>query len=159
MTNRDLIVVGVDGSIGSRRALRWAVAEARRTGSAVEAVTAWNWDGAEGAVLAATDRSQQRDHAERISAKEVDAVIAELGSSTPIAREVVEGHPVPVLVEASRTARLLVLGSHGYGRLHHAVLGSTSEEVVRQAHCPVVVIPVPHDKHATAPAEPVPLGR
>ena len=152
----DLIVVGVDGSTGSRRALRWAVTEARRSGSAVEAVTAWYWDGVEGAVLAATDPGQQRDHAERISAREVDAVIAELGSSTPISREVVEGHPVSVLVEASRTARLLVLGSHGYGRFHHAVLGSTSDDVVRHAECPVVIIPMP--QRVTAPvADPVPV--
>jgi len=155
----DLIVVGVDGSTSSRRALHWAVTEARRTGAAVEAVTAWYWDGIEGAVLAATDPIQQREHAERISAREVDAVIADLGSSAPIARQVVEGHPVPVLVEASHTARLLVLGSHGYGRFHHAVLGSTSEDVVRQAHCPVVIIPVPHREHATAPADPVPATR
>ena len=156
MSNRDLIVVGVDGSDGSRRALRWAVVEARRTGSAVEAVTAWFWDGLEGAMLAATDPRQQRDRAERISAREVDAVVAELGSGTPISREVVEGHAIPVLVEAARTARLLVLGSHGNGRVHHAVLGSISEECVRQATCPVVIVPVPH--RARRPMEPVPVG-
>jgi nucleotide-binding universal stress UspA family protein len=41
MTNNELIVVGVDGSEGSRRALRWAVTEARRANAAVEAITAW----------------------------------------------------------------------------------------------------------------------
>ena len=158
MTNQDLIVVGVDGSTSSRRALHWAVVEARRTGSAVEAVTAWYWDGVEGAVLAATDPSQQRAHAERISAREVDAVIADLGSCTPIAREVIEGHPVPVLVEASRTARILVLGSHGYGRFHHAVLGSTSEDVVRQARCPVVIIPTPQHEPAAPRTDAVPVS-
>jgi nucleotide-binding universal stress UspA family protein len=40
MANRDLIVVGVDGTDGSRRALRWAVSEARRGGNTVAAVTA-----------------------------------------------------------------------------------------------------------------------
>jgi nucleotide-binding universal stress UspA family protein len=154
MSNRDLIVVGVDGSDGSRRALRWAVVEARRTGCAVEAVTAWFWDGLEGAMLAATSPTEQRERAERISAREVDAIIAELGTSTPIAREVVEGHPVPVLVEAANAARLLVLGSHGNGRVHHAVLGSISEECVRLATCPVVIIPVPRRAHR--PMEPVP---
>jgi nucleotide-binding universal stress UspA family protein len=158
MTNPDLVLVGVDGSIGSRHALHWAVTEARRTGSAVEVVTAWHWDGAEGAVLAATDASQQRDHAEAISAREVDAVITDLGSSTPIAREVVEGHPVPVLVEASRRARLLVLGSHGYGRFHHAVLGSTSEDVVYRAHCPVVIVPMRQHEPAAPNTEPVPVS-
>jgi nucleotide-binding universal stress UspA family protein len=155
MSDRELIVVGVDGSTSSRRALRWAVTEARRSGAAVEAVTAWYWNGVEGAVLAATNPLEQREHAERISAREVDTVIADLGTSTPIAREVVEGHPVTVLVDASQTARLLVLGSHGYGRFHHAVLGSTSEDVVRHAHCPVVLIPVPQP--AVANTDPVPV--
>src|SRR5881394_1837492 len=98
MTRNELIVVGVDGSEGSRQALRWAVAEAQRSGGAVEAVTAWYWDGVEGDMLAATNPRTQEEHAERISAREADAVIAEFGSATPIARDVVEGVPVRVLI-------------------------------------------------------------
>jgi nucleotide-binding universal stress UspA family protein len=158
MTTHELIVVGVDGSEGSRRALRWAVTEARRSEGAVQAITAWYWDGAEGAMLAATDASEQAAHAERISAREIEAVIAETGSATPIAREVVEGYPVQILIDASRTARMLVLGSHGHGRLHHAVLGSISDECVRKAECPVVVVPLPHTVKSTSPADPVPVA-
>ena len=156
MIRNELIVVGVDGSEGSRLALRWAVAEAHRTGGAVEAVTAWYWDGVEGDMLAATNPRTQEAHAERISARDVNAVVAEFGSAIPVAREVVEGVPVRVLIEASRHARMLVLGSHGHGRLHHAVLGSVSEECVRQAKCPVVILPVPHAETVAQPAEPVP---
>jgi nucleotide-binding universal stress UspA family protein len=156
MTNNELIVVGVDGSEGSRRALRWAVTEARHTNAAVEAITAWYWDGADMAMLAATNPREQFQHAERISAREVDAIVTELGSATPIAREVVEGYPVAALVEASRRARLLVLGSHGYGRLHHAVLGSVSDDCVRHAQCPVVIIPAHTPQPAEQAAEPVP---
>jgi nucleotide-binding universal stress UspA family protein len=157
MNNNDLIVVGVDGSEGGRKAVRWAVAEAHRSGGAVEAVTAWYWQGGlDGAMLAVTNPREQAQHAERISAREVEAVIAEFGSGIPIAREVVEGIPVRVLIEASRHARTLVLGSHGHGRLHHAVLGSVSDECARQARCPVVIIPAPHTAQVTEPAEPVP---
>src|SRR5690242_13088639 len=148
MITRDLIVVGVDGSEGSRQALRWAVAEAQRNGGAVEAVTAWYWQGVEGAMLAANNPREQEQHADRISAGEVDAVVREFGSGTPIAREVVEGVPVRVLIAASHRARMLVLGSHGHGRLHHAVLGSVSDECARQARCPVVIIPAPHTEKA-----------
>jgi nucleotide-binding universal stress UspA family protein len=155
MTTSELIVVGVDGSQGSRMALRWAVAEAHRSGGAVEAVTAWYWEGADGAMLAVTNPREQKQHADRISAAQVDAVIAEFGSGTPIAREVVEGVPVRVLIEASQHARMLVLGSHGHSRLHHAVLGSVSDECARQARCPVVIIPVPHTEKVKEPAAPV----
>lgn len=147
MTSRDLIVVGVDGSAAARRALSWAIAEARRTGSTVQAITAWTWDGIEGALLAATSPAVQRERAEAISVRELDAVLADVGTDSPVAREVTEGHPVPVLVDAARHARLLVLGSHGHGRMHHAVLGSISEECVRQATCPVVIVPA----HRTQP--------
>ena len=47
------------------------------------------------------------------------------------------------MVCAARSADLLVLGSHGHSRLQHTVLGSVSEECIRKATCPVVVIPVP----------------
>jgi nucleotide-binding universal stress UspA family protein len=155
MNKTQLIIVGVDGSEGSRLALRWAVAEAQRSGGAVKAVTAWYWQGLEGDMLAVTNPREQEQHAERISAREVDAVVAEFGSETPVAREVVEGVPVRVLIDASRRARMLVLGSHGHGRLHRAVLGSVSDECARQALCPVVIIPGPHAENVKEPAEPV----
>jgi hypothetical protein len=56
-------------------------------------------------MLAATNPQGQLGHAERISAGEVETIVAELGSATPIAREVVEGYPVAALVEASRDIR------------------------------------------------------
>jgi len=48
-----------------------------------------------------------------------------------------------VLTAAARTADLLVLGSHGHSRIRRTALGSVSEECIRRAACPVVVIPVP----------------
>lgn len=157
MDSGELIVVGVDGSEGGRRALHWAIVEGRRTGSAVEAVTAWTWDGLDGSMVAATNPAAERERAERVSRQELDQILAGLGSPSPISREVVEGHPVDVLTKAAERARLLVLGSHGHGRLHHAVLGSVAEECIRRAACPVVVVPLPH-RPATPAAEPVPAA-
>ena len=158
MINRDLIVVGVDGSEGARRALRWAITEGRRTGSAVEAVTVWAWDGVEGPMLAATSPGFERERAEAISQREFNEVLAGVSGQSQLSREVVEGHPVAALLAAARTARLLVLGSHGHGRLHHAVMGSIAEECVRGATCPVVVIPVPQHEPAHQTEEPVPVS-
>jgi nucleotide-binding universal stress UspA family protein len=144
MANRDLIVVGVDGTDGGRRALRWAMDEARRTGGTVAAVTAWYWDGVDFDDVPVAGPAEQRTYAERISAREVNRVLADLEpglTGVPVARRVVQGHPVKVLTDASSGARLLVLGSHGRHRLHQALLGSISESSVRHAACPVVVVP------------------
>ena len=141
MNYRNLIVVGVDGSPGSRRALRWAVGEADRSDAELAAVTVWTWDGLEGAMLAATNPSTEREHAERVSAHEVGSAVAEHGAPVRVNRTVVEGHPVRALLDASRHARLLVVGGSGHGRLHRAVLGSISAECARRARCPVVVVP------------------
>lgn len=49
-----------------------------------------------------------------------------------------------------RAADLLVLGSHGHSRVRHTVLGSVSEDCIRKASCPVVVIPVPVERSERA---------
>ncbi|MDQ1644071.1 MAG: hypothetical protein QOJ50_255, partial [Cryptosporangiaceae bacterium] len=72
----------------------------------------------------------------------------------PVAWEAIEGRPPRALTQAARGARLLVLGSHGHGRMFHAVLGSVSEECVRYSPCPVVVVPTPHPDREFLPEEP-----
>jgi nucleotide-binding universal stress UspA family protein len=52
-----------------------------------------------------------------------------------------EGDPARELVEASRQADLLVAGSRGYGPVRRLLLGSVSTLLVRQADCPLLVLP------------------
>jgi nucleotide-binding universal stress UspA family protein len=137
------IVVGVDGSEDGDRALRWAVGEADRRGGTVQAIIAWSWDGIDRAVVAKTHPSDEQAAAE----EKVNGAVALATAGHPdvaVASEAVEGKPADVLVRAATDADLLVVGSHGHGRLHHAVVGSVAEECIRAAVCPVVVIPVPH---------------
>ncbi|SBT39842.1 universal stress protein [Micromonospora auratinigra] len=142
-TNR-LIVVGVDGSDGGRRALDWAVGEATARGGAVQAVVAWRWDRIEvGPMTNATPPRDERQRAVEVLDDELRGLALRSGGGCPVAGEVVEGPAPDVLTAAARTADLLVLGSHGNSRLRHTVLGSVSEECVRKASCPVVVVPVP----------------
>ena len=56
-----------------------------------------------------------------------------------VSRQVVRGHPANVLVEASRGADLLVVGSRGHGTVVGMLLGSVSHHCVLHAECPVVV--------------------
>ena len=155
MTIRHLIVVGVDGSDGGRRALEWAIREAAARDSAVQAVVAWSWDGLEFGPVTATDPHEARELATGLLDDEIRALRAVHGSHVPVAAEVVEGRPADVLAAQGRTADLLVLGSHGHSRVRHTVLGSVSEECVRKGTCPVVIVPVPADQPAPG-REPVP---
>jgi nucleotide-binding universal stress UspA family protein len=154
MTTRHLIVVGVDGSDGGRRALDWAIGEADARGSAVEAVTAWSWDGLEFGPVTATNPQEAEERATRLLDDEIRALVARHGSHIPVAAQVIEGSPGAALAHAARSADLLVLGSHGHSRVRHTVLGSVSEDAIRRAACPVVVIPVPAPDRSDA--EPAP---
>ncbi len=71
----------------------------------------------------------------------VQRVADELDHGKSLQLDVRRGDPNRVLAEASRSLDLLVLGSRGYGPLRHALLGSVSAEVMRSAHCPVLVLP------------------
>ena len=154
----NVIVVGVDGSEGGRRALRWALAEAHRTEAAVKAVTAWDWDAIAHTSPVHTSPARQRERAEAISAREVAAVVAEVGSAVPTIRDVVEGPEDRVLTAAARGARMLVLGSHGSGHLHHAVTDSVGAACIRRSSCPVVVVPDPRPAPTPPVAETVAAG-
>ncbi|MFY1632895.1 universal stress protein [Solwaraspora sp. WMMB335] len=136
MSASHLIVVGVDGSEGARRALDWAATETAARGGALRAVTAWRWDG--GTVVSPVE---ERQRATEMLDRELAELSTRHGSALPVVGEVHEGRAADVLTIAARSADLLVLGSHGHSRLQHTVLGSVSEESIRKATCPVVVIP------------------
>jgi nucleotide-binding universal stress UspA family protein len=63
--------------------------------------------------------------------------------SVPVDLVEAHGRPADALLHASGSARVVVVGSHGRGAAARAVLGSTSREVMRSAHCPVIVVPQP----------------
>ncbi|GIH21103.1 universal stress protein [Rugosimonospora africana] len=147
------IVAGVDGSAGGERALRWAVHEAASRGGTVQAVTAYTFDNIDPASLAG--RQQHQVTVEQMLGAQVVAALAN-DPRVAVTTRVVFGNPTEVLLDSACDATLLVLGSHGHGRLFHAVLGSVADSCVRRATCPVVVIPVPQTEKV--PAEPEPNG-
>ncbi|WP_350275598.1 universal stress protein [Kribbella sp. HUAS MG21] len=151
MGGRERVVVcGVDGSAAGQRAVEWAADEARRRGCRLLAVTVWSWDGPEyGRVVASAEeaRSQAVDVQNEVLGKALTE-----GSDLEVDRLVVEGRPSAELCHAAVGAELLVLGSHGHGAFHDALVGSTSLHVIRHAPCPVVLLPDPRrgeSKHRT----------
>jgi nucleotide-binding universal stress UspA family protein len=65
----------------------------------------------------------------------------ELGDGVPVGHETIRGDPAGVLIERTSELDLLILGSRAYGPLRHAFMGSVSAAVMREAHCPVLVVP------------------
>lgn len=141
----DRIVVGVDGSDTSRRALRWAAEEAKAHHAELHVVHAWEVPapGAAvglGRVTAAADG--QRDVAETLLR---DVITEELGASPPerVRPTIGRGPAATILLEAARGADLLVVGSRGLGGFAGLLLGSVSSKVVHYAACPVVIVRPP----------------
>jgi nucleotide-binding universal stress UspA family protein len=154
-----VIVVGVDGSPESAHALRWAIAWARRRGgdSPVQAVMAWRYPtflllpSPFGQAVPPADA--MIDATRTAMAAVVDPVVAETGID--VEQVVVEGAAGQVLAEAAESARLLVVGHRGLGRVESVLRGSVSRRVVASVRCPVVVVP---GDAALEPVGPVVVG-
>ncbi|SEF88014.1 Nucleotide-binding universal stress protein, UspA family [Thermomonospora echinospora] len=137
--NAGRIVVGVDGSQQSREALRWAARQARLTGARLELITAWDMPVTFGAPVYEGDYDLSAVAGQTLT--ETTAEVLGPEPDVPITPTVVRGHPAQVLVEASKGAELLVMGSRGHGGIVGVLLGSTSRYCVQRAKCPVVVLP------------------
>ena len=135
------IVVGVDGSEGSQRALRWAIDEARRRDASLEIVHAWHVPyGASTAYLgvAPFDPQPMEDAEQRLLDEVVDR---EDTRGLDVTRLLVCEGAARALVDAAKGADLLVVGSRGRGGFAGLLLGSVSQTVTHHAPCPVVVVP------------------
>lgn len=133
------IVVGVDGSESSKAALRWAIGQAKLTGAAVDAVTAWHVPAGYGLAPASGDVFDFGDNAKRILAEAL-AEVSALAPEVTVRPRIDEGHAADVLVRAARGADLLVVGSRGHGGFTSALVGSVGLYCVIHAHCPVLVM-------------------
>jgi len=134
------IVVGYDGSAPSRTALRYAVSQARLRDAPVRvlAVFDYNWrgarfGGAEELELAVRQRIETM----------VEEAVGEARAAAPgvaISGTARLGSPGPALLEASRTAAVLVVGNRGHGGFGGLMLGSVGQYVATHARCPIIVV-------------------
>jgi nucleotide-binding universal stress UspA family protein len=124
------VVVGVDGSTGSTTALEYAAGEAARRGLRLLVVNAGVPADAD-AIAAAEPLLAEAVHEARA-----------LHPDLPVEGRIWHGgNPGEALIEASRDAAIVVVGSRGRGGFTGLLLGSVSQAVVHHAHCPVLVIP------------------
>jgi nucleotide-binding universal stress UspA family protein len=139
------IIVGIDGSHHSTRALEWALREAALqhlplTVLTVHSVPASAWTG--NPVLVerdADDQERMLKAAEELTHK----AVSQLDETRPdsITVRAISGFPAKELIDESRDADLVVVGSRGAGGFAKLVVGAVTSQVVGHAHCPVVVVP------------------
>jgi nucleotide-binding universal stress UspA family protein len=133
------IVVGVDGSPESGRALRFAVVLARHLGHDVRTITTWQWPRALNRDAPPFDHWSPEQDALATASSALDAAEDVIDDDVSVTSELVEGPAAEVLLEASRDAALLVLGSRGLGGFKGLLIGSVSQECAQHATSPVVV--------------------
>ncbi|WP_116951360.1 universal stress protein [Jiangella endophytica] len=136
------IVVGVGCSAHSDAALRFALTEARLRSAPVVAVSAVQARavptvGPDGVTQAA---ARECLYAEAMAAEAIARARAATGSRADVTVRVVCGRPIDVVVEAGRTAELVVVGTRGRGEVRSLLIGSTSHGVLHHATRPVAVV-------------------
>jgi nucleotide-binding universal stress UspA family protein len=135
------VLVGVDGSRGSRRALIWAAAEAADHGAELIVLQAW-----ERTLLpmigSGSVPSADLEESEGTPDDLIRIIKEELGENPPVIAQprVKQGRAAEVLIEESKGVDLLVVGTRGRGGFAGLLLGSVSQHVAAYAQCPVTVV-------------------
>ena len=130
------VVVGVDGSASSHRALEWGAFLAQTMGARLQAIIAWQLPASYGPSVA--EWNPEADMAVVLR----DSIHTVFGAEPPVPVEtsVQEGGAARVLLETAKSADLLVVGSRGHGGFAGLLLGSTSHALIHHAHCSVAVV-------------------
>lgn len=139
------IIVGIDGSAHSRKALEWAISEAAVRHAPLTVLTVHQAvAGFYTSPIAYPGDEDLTNQAREMAQKETDDVLGKVGEGSrppSVTVRAVSGLPAEELLRASADADMIVVGSRGAGGFASLLLGSVSGQVTHHAHCPVVVIP------------------
>ena len=146
------ILVAVDGSPDADAALAHAAELARDQRARLTLVTAVPQVPA--TALLASGAAPPRSEVIKHYAELLRVAAAELSEDVSVTTLFVEGPPARALVERSKSGAfdLIVMGSHGHGRLHTSLLGCVSQKVMQASPIPVLLIRAPQGAEASAPA-------
>ena len=139
----DAVVVGVDGSEASEHALRWAAFLARSTNSTLAALTFWDPVGVYGWTATSWSAVPTGWNPAGDADKQLQSTLDKVfGAHRPVdlRAAVIEGNVARSMLEVSRGARMLVVGSRGHGGFAGLLLGSVSSACAEHAMCPVLVV-------------------
>jgi nucleotide-binding universal stress UspA family protein len=138
------IIVGVDGSGHSQRALARAMNEAAIRQVPLTVLTVHEAvRGYYGHMTAYPDDPDRTEEARKAAQAESDKVLAGLAGPRPdsVTVKAVHGYPVGELIDAGKDADMIVLGSRGAGGFNRLMMGSVSGQVAQHALCPVLIVP------------------
>ena len=139
------IVVGVDGSAHALRALEWAMREAamRHADLTVLTVNPAMASPSTGRRLTMPGEAQATEQSRQAIEEAVAQANKDIGGQEAVSAtvRVTTGFPARSLIDASRDADLLVIGSRGTGGFESLLLGSISSQVTHHAECPIVIVP------------------
>ncbi|ADD43111.1 universal stress protein [Stackebrandtia nassauensis] len=140
--NAGRVVIGVDGSVLSQAAVRFGLREARLRRLPVTVLHAWHYptttrDGY--FVLGVGDREAMENRATAVLSDSLAGIRREY-ADVEVTRTSLHGNTRQILLEQSRGAQLLVVGSRGHGGFAGLVLGSTSQAMLHHAHAPVAIV-------------------
>lgn len=153
------LIVGIDGSPESEAAMAWALEEARRRDLEVELIYALAIpvvSDAYGMVMTRPDIDELTDYSQKL----LDAALAKAQASAPeltVTARLASGPPAAVLIEASKHATGLVVGTRGLGAISGKLLGSVSVRLAGKSACPAFIVP-PEWREHPAPDAPVLVG-
>lgn len=143
-TTGNHIVVGIDDSPGARRALQWAAKEARLHDVRLDVLHVWaipaQWAQGYG-VEWTIDLADLGGDAQTVAEELVAGTLSDAERPVDMNVAAVEGNASSILLEASKSAKMLVVGTRGRGGFARLLLGSVSNAIVHHAVCPVVIIP------------------
>ena len=137
------IIVGVDGSVHSRKALEYAAKEAVAHHTSLTVLTVHQAvRDVYGSPSHYTDDASLTEKARQAVQAETDEVLAGLAEKPEsVTVKAVHGLPADELVKAAEGAEMIVMGSRGAGGFARLVLGSVATQVSHHANCPVLIIP------------------
>ncbi|WP_341927915.1 universal stress protein [Nocardioides psychrotolerans] len=142
-TEKPLIVLGNDGSDAGEPALRWALQQARVTGSRLQVVRGWTMATAPRPETQTVGYVPPLEDFEAAVVKAIEADCAAVVADFPeveVAYIAKRGPSANALLDCAEVADLVVVGARGLGGFRGLALGSTSDQVTRHASCPVVVV-------------------
>ncbi|NLE98578.1 MAG: universal stress protein [Propionibacterium sp.] len=136
----DRIVVGVDGSDESKRALEWAVEETKLRDGVLDLVYVYNPPFVPEGISSPEQADLILKGPEREARRVLD-LFAKEAEGVKVEQHAVENSsPAHALVEQSKDATMLVVSARGLGAFRRLVLGSVSQQIAHHAECPVVII-------------------
>ena len=138
------IIVGVDGSGHSQRALEWAMKEAAIRHVPLTVLTVHEAvRGYYSSAAVYADDPARTDEVRQLVQAETDKVLSGIEGPRPetVTVKAVHGFPVEEIIQAGKNADMIVLGSRGAGGFTRLMMGSVAGQVVQHAHCPVLIVP------------------